>query len=287
MFKKVLKLSLLILLALICLAALGVGAFVYKARYGFNFYETKPPTLPAKLEQPSLLLFSKTNGFRHGEAIEASIPAIQAIAKENNWFVFTTDNGAVFNETDLAKFEVVIWNNVSGKVLNPEQRTSFRQYLESGGGFVGIHAAGDNSHQWEWYENEVIGAHFSHHPLNPQIQEAVLSLEKSQDNQSLRQHLPDQWKHADEWYMFFDNPKANGCQVLYALDESNIVTSGNISFMVTDKDWGMGNDHPIAWYKTVGEGKAFYSALGHHAEVFQTKQHHQMMENAIRWAGDI
>ncbi len=285
--KKILKISALTLLGVGLLAIIGAGAFIYKVRYGFNFYETTPPELPTTLGDHAVLLFSKTNGFRHGQTIEASLPAFRKMAEENGWSLFVTDNGAVFNPEQLARFAVVVWNNTSGKVLNEEQRLAFKTYLQQGGGFVGLHASGDNSHQWDWYEQQVIGAAFSHHPLDPQLQKARLSLEVSEANCSLAEGLPTRWEREEEWYMFFDNPRDNGCQVLYTVDESTINPNGNIGFLATDKDWGMGGDHPVAWYRPVDRGRAFYSALGHQAAAFQEPAHLTMLRNAIRWAGEL
>ncbi len=283
--KKTLKIIFYSLLGLIMLAFIGGGLFIYKITYGFNFYETEPPVLPANLWEQSVLLFSKTNAFRHGDAIEASIPAFQQMADENGWAIFVTDNGAVFNPEQLEQFEVVIWNNTSGKVLNPGQREHFRKYLENGGGFVGIHAAGDNSHQWDWYEDEVIGARFSHHPLHPQFQEGYLTLEAESEDSTLTEELPESWTREDEWYNFYNNPREGGFNILYRLDGSKIKPSGNIPILASDKDWGMGEDHPIVWYNSVGEGRTFYSAMGHQGSAFQEPDHLQMLENAIRWAG--
>ncbi|NBC66578.1 MAG: ThuA domain-containing protein [Bacteroidetes bacterium] len=277
--------TLSIFLVLILLAFTVGGLFLYKITYGFNFYETEPPELPANLGDQSVLLFSKTNAFRHGEAIEASIPAFQEMAEDNGWSIFVTDNGAVFNPEQLASFDVVIWNNTSGKVLNSEQREHFRNYLENGGGFVGIHAAGDNSHQWDWYETEVIGARFSHHPLNPQFQEGQLTLEPDSIHQNLYEGLPETWTRTDEWYIFYNNPREDGFNILYRLDGSQIEPDGNIPILASDKNWGMGEDHSIAWYNSVGEGRVFYSAMGHQASAFEEAEHLRMLENAIRWAG--
>ena len=283
--KRRLKIVAYSLLGVGLLAVIGAGAFVYKARYGFNFYETTPPELPTTLGDRAVLLFSKTNGYRHGEAITASQAAFRAMADKQGWSLFVTDNGAVFNPEQLAHFAVVIWNNTSGKVLNEEQRAAFRSYLERGGGYVGIHASGDNSHQWEWYERAVIGARFSHHPLDPQIQSATLWIETHEATRSLARQLPTRWEREEEWYMFFDNPRDRGAQVLYTVDEATIDPSGNLGFLVTDKDWGMGEDHPVAWCRSVGQGRAFYSALGHQASAFEEPAHLAMLRNAVRWTG--
>lgn len=283
--KKALKIILYSLLGLILLAFTAGGLFIYKVTYGFNFYETEPPELPANLGEQSVLLFSKTNAFRHDEAIEASIPAFREMAEVNGWSIFVTDNGAVFNPDQLQRLDVVVWNNTSGKVLNAEQRGHFRNYLENGGGFVGIHAAGDNSHQWDWYEDEVIGAQFSHHPMNPQFQEGNLTLEAESTDSTLTEELPESWTREDEWYIFFNNPRVDGFSILYRLDGSQINPSGNIPLLASDKDWGMGEDHPIAWFNSVGEGRTFYSAMGHRGSAFEEPNHLKMLENAIRWAG--
>ncbi|WKN45836.1 ThuA domain-containing protein [Tunicatimonas pelagia] len=285
--KRALKIVGISLAGLVLVAVIGMSLFIYKARYGFNFYETTPPELPTDLTEDAILIFSKTNGYRHSDAIEASLPAFRQIVRQNGWSIFTTDNGAVFNPEQLAKFKVVVWNNTSGKVLNEEQRQAFRVYLEDGGGFVGIHAAGDNSHQWEWYEQEVIGADFSHHPLNPQMQQSMLYLEPDAANHAVAKDLPGRWEREEEWYIFSTNPRERDADVLYTLDESLINPSGNFGFLVTDKGWGMGDDHPIVWYRTVGKGRVFYSALGHQAAAFEEPFHLTMLENAIRWTGKL
>tara|TARA_R110002051_G_scaffold48308_2_gene95304 strand:+ start:57263 stop:58129 length:867 start_codon:yes stop_codon:yes gene_type:complete len=281
--KRKLKIVFLSIFGLVLLLIMAMGVFMYKALYGINFYESTPPELPTDLSGKTVLLFSKTNGFRHDEAIEASIPAFENMARENGWVLYSTDNGAVFNEEQLQKFDVVIWNNTSGKTLNEEQRNNMKRYINDGGGFIGIHAAGDNSHQWDWYEEKVLGTLFSHHTLNPQFQTATMNLEK--ENLSLSENLISSWEREEEWYVFYDNPRDKGFGVLYTLDEGNMNMSGNIPILASRKDFGMGIDHPIVWYNTIENGRVLYSALGHSGNAFKEPNHLQMLENAISWAG--
>jgi len=283
--RKFLKILLYSFLTVVLLAALAMATFIYKVKYGFPIYETEAPTLPQFSKNFAVLLFSKTNGFRHGEAIEASLPAFEKMARDNDWDLFSVDNGAVFSKDYLSKFDVVIWNNVSGRVLNPEQRKDFKDYIESGGGFVGIHAAGDDSHHWDWYTEKLLGAKFSHHSLDPHLQEGQLYLEADTNHRELSNKLPLKWTHTDEWYVFFNSPRENGKQILYRLDEDNLQMSGNMGFFVKDKDWGMGKDDPIIWSGTVGKGRSIYSALGHTPENFQETVNLQFLKNAILWAG--
>lgn len=279
--KKLLKIIAWTFLGLVIgLFALG-ALFMYKVQKGFPvFYETEKPNLTLAKNQPAILLFSKTTGFRHGESIEASKPIIQAMAMKNNWSVYETEEGGVFNEEQLAKFKLVIFNNSTGRVLNDEQQLALEKYVENGGSLMGIHGAGDNSHHWDWYVDNLLGTTFSHHPLSPQFQKAIVTLEASVDS-SFKTQLPARWEGNDEWYVFFNQPK--DAQVIYFIDGEKILPSGNMLWM-KDKNFGMGKYHPVAWHKTVGKGKTIYTSMGHSKEVWANPAFTQLIEQGIRWS---
>lgn len=283
---KILKYLLIGFLFFLLIAMIGIGAFIYKAKYGFNSYETTPHILDGSIGDKSILVLSKTNGFRHGAAIESSLPIFEEIAERNNWAIYITDDAGIFNEDQLKLFDVVVFNNCTGKVLNPEQRKLFRRYMLDGGGFIGIHGAGDDSHQWGWYTDTLIGARFSHHPIEFQIQEAVLNKEMHLDSSHhFNLNLPNSFKASDEWYVFYDSPRETGANILFALDEADLSWDGSMGPFAKDKTFGMGNDHPIVWYRSIGEGRAFYTAMGHHGPAWAGKNHHIILEEGIRWAG--
>jgi len=283
--KKILKVIGLGLLGIIILIVIALSLFIYDMGSGFDTFEETPPELPGDLGSQAVLIFSKTNGFRHSEAIKASLPIYRTIASSNGWSIYETENGAIFNQEQLAKFQVVVWNNTTGKVLTEQQRQALREYIENGGGFIGIHGAGDHSHKWDWYEKEVIKARFSHHNIQLELDTATLSLEVAPSNRALTRGLPQQVAHPDEWYVFYNNPRDNGANVVYTVDENTFNVSGNIPLLVTDKDFGMGEDHPIVWYHELQSGRVLYSALGHHASAFEQPFYQQLLENAIKWAG--
>lgn len=282
---KILKILGITILALLLLAAGALGLFIYDMGPGFDTFDTEPPELPEDIGPNSILVFSKTNGFRHGASIEASIPVYRKLAQQNGWSIYETENAGVFNREQLSKFKLVIWNNATGRVLTDEQRVVFKSYLLSGGGFLGVHGAGDGSHQWDWYEDEVIKARFSHHNIGRELEFAQMNMEQDTLYPKLYQNLPNQIDHQDEWYVFFNNPREAGAKIVYTVDENTFNTSGNLWFLVTDKDFGMGDDHPIVWYHELEKGRVFYSALGHHAAAFESPFYQQLLENAIRWTG--
>lgn len=279
--KKAVKIILWSVLGLIGLIVAAGGLFFYKVQNGFPVsYETDKPTINIPSNQPAVLLFSKTTGFRHGESIEASKSVFSAMARRNGWFVYETEAGGVFNPEQLRQFRAVIFNNSTGRVLNDEQQQALGQYVEAGGALIGIHGAGDNSHHWPWYEENLLGAQFSHHPLKPQLQKTDVYVETAVDS-TLTRNLPRSWAHQDEWYVFFGRPK--GMKIVSYINGDQIIPNGNILF-ITDKNFGMGNYHPVAWYRTVGKGKTFYTSMGHTAEVWRDANFVRLVENALRWS---
>jgi type 1 glutamine amidotransferase len=269
----------LVLLALIGIAiATNWDLFQRLFMGGVKIYETTPPTLPAEIKRPAILVFSKTNGFRHGDSIPVATAMFADLAKGNGWGIFQTENGAAFSPEVLARFDAVVFNNVSGDVFTPEQRAALKAFLENGGGFVGVHASGgDFSYKWDWYVNDLIGTQFIGHPMNPQFQKATVKIEDKAHPAT--KHLPESWSRVDEWYSFEKSVRRPGYNVLATLDESTYSPKAMFG-----SDIRMGKDHPIAWWHCVGKGRALYSALGHTPESYREPEYRQMLNGAILWA---
>ncbi len=245
---------------------------------GLKVYETTPPQIPANLPRPAILVFSKTNGFRHEEAIPPANALFAQFATEKGWGIFETENGATFSPEILAKFDAVVFNNVSGDVFTPAQRDALKAYIENGGGFVGIHGAGgDMSYAWDWYVNDLIGAQFIGHPLNPQFQQATVRIEDK--THPATAGLPDTVQRTDEWYSFAHSARKPGVRVLATLDEGTYSPKGMFG-----GDLKMGQDHPIAWWHCQGTGRALYSAQGHQAGAYAEPEYRQFLLGATEWA---
>jgi len=242
--------------------------------------DTVPPELPAGLESAPLavLHFSKTSGFRHTEAIPAAGASLEKLAARHDWAVFATENAAVFDDEQLARFDVVFGNNITGDNWTAEQKAAFTRWVEAGGGFVGVHgAAGTRYRYWDWYTDVLLGGgRFIGHPNMPQFREARVVIEDRAH--PIMAHFGPGFVHTDEWYSFETSPRAAGSHVLASLDESSYLEEG--------EEWAMGDDHPIVWIACPGRGRSFYSALGHTAATYARREHERMLEEAILWAGD-
>ena len=282
MVRKTLKIVGWILLALLLLLAIQTVRYWDTIQRvflgGLHTHETVPPVLPAEIKRPAILVFSKTNAFRHEEAIPAANALFDAMAKEKDWGIYKTENGAVFRPDILARFDAVVFSNTSGDVFNASQQAAFRKFVENGGGWVGIHAAGDNSHQaWGWYMQDVIGTTFIGHPMNPQFQKATMRIEDR--SHPAMAGLPETWNRTDEWYSFDKSPRREGVTVLATLDEATYKQEGPFG-----QKLAMGRDHPIIWSRCIGKGRALYSGLGHTAESYAEPEYRQVLAGAISWA---
>jgi type 1 glutamine amidotransferase len=235
--------------------------------------------MPSDLGSPAILVFSKTNSFRHVDGIAGGIEALEELAIGNAWDVMASENGAIFNAEDLARFEVVIFLNASGDMLSLEQEQQFQRWLEAGGGWIGIHAAGDGSHAgWNWYMENLIGAEFTAHIMGPQFQRANVVME-SPDHPVVKR-VPNIWPHTEEWYSWKKSPRAKGFTILATLDEDSYSPMQN--FMGQKRDLRMG-DHPVVWSNCVGRGRSVYFAMGHQADAFASVEFRNLLVDALRW----
>ena len=148
------------------------------------FYACKtvvPQTTTVKTEQnnptttpPRVLVFSKTKGWYH-TSIPSGIAALQKLGKENNIQIDTTKNADYFVQDSLKNYSAVIFLSTTLNVLNPDQQVQFERYIQSGGNYVGIHAAADTEYDWPWY-NRLVGAYFLSHPGNPNVRKATVQV---------------------------------------------------------------------------------------------------------------
>ena len=233
-------------------------------------FDRVPPELPA-LTRPAVLIVSKTNGYRHDSIAEA-VPAIEALVKARGWSSFATENAAVFNRRDLARFDVIVFANASGDIYTPDQRDAFQAWIAGGGGFVGLHSAGDGSHP-DWFVKLRGNGRFTGHPGGgDQFQAADLAI--ADRSHPATRHLPARWRWTDEYYSW-DAPPAADAHILASLDERTLHL---------DPKYRMGADHALIWWRCEGRARIFYSALGHKAEAWRDPMHLKMLDGAIGWA---
>lgn len=241
-------------------------------------YDSDQPQFELAATGVHVLVFNKINGHDHGPAVDAATAAVQAMAATLGWSVSVTDKGGAFTPEILSGFDAVVWNNVSGDVLTLSQRKAFEDYISAGGGYVGIHGSGgDALNFWDWYVNTLLGARFIGHPMEPQLQDAKIQIEPQPSK--IGETLAAGWTMQDEWYSFKASPRTAGASVVATLDETSYTQKG-----YGGTDLRMGDDHPIVWTRCVGDGRAFYTAIGHRAEVYEVPQTVRLLQDGLVWA---
>ncbi|NEE03515.1 ThuA domain-containing protein [Phytoactinopolyspora halotolerans] len=217
----------------------------------------------------SALVFSKTAGFRHG-SIEEGVAAIEQLGVDHDFEVTATEDASAFTDENLAQYDVVVWLSTTGDVLNEEQQGAFERYIQSGGGYAGIHSASDTEYDWPWY-GELVGAYFDSHPAN---QDATVKVEDTVHPSTA--HLDPVWERYDEWYNYQSNPRGD-VHVLASLDESSYDAGGG----------AMGSDHPIAWCHDYDGGRAWYTGMGHTEESFAEPEFLEHILGGIETAAGV
>ena len=148
----------------------------------------------------------------------------------------------------LKQYDAVIFANTTGDLPLPDNQ-AFVDWIKSGKGFVGMHAAADTFPGFPGYI-EMMGAHFKTHAAQLEVKPII------QDTECPAcAHFGKDWKVYDEIYQMqnFDPAKVHG---LLTLDRKPDV-----------KDPSPGV-YPVAWCKEYGKGRVFYTSLGHREDVW-------------------
>ena len=237
-----------------------------------------PATAPhAKPRTPKkLLLVTHTAGFRHS-SIPLSIEIIERLGQRTgNW---TTDKASNADEVRqkltgdyLKNVDVVVFANTTGDLpMTDEAKAAFMQWLRSGRGFVGMHAATDTFYGWEDY-GKMIGGYFDGHPWH---EEVTLRVEDTKfPGMKPFRGSPN---ITDEIYQF-RNWSRDDKRVLLGIDNASIDVS---------KGKRKDNDYAVAWAKPEGKGRVFYTSLGHREDVWNDPRFQEHIIGGIRWAAGL
>ena len=279
---KIFSVSVLIIVLLLVLTKAYMLFVTRKLPWQKPIFDTQLPPFPGDIGKAGVLIFTKTNGFRHS-SIEPGVAAIVKAGRERGWNVYHTESGAFFNDDYLSKFKVVVFLSTSGDVLTQEQQNAFERWFKSGGGYVGIHSAADTEHDWRWYDS-LLGTHFKEHPILPRgIAEAEIVTNDREH--PITKFLPATWKKKDEWYNYKSNVTGkNNIDVLLMLNEDSYISWISTSLLPSKK---MGSNHPISWTNCIGCGRMFYTGMGHTAETFSNKYAMAHILAGIEWAGQL
>lgn len=228
----------------------------------------------SQAQQFKVLLFTKTAGFHH-TSIHEGVSGVRALADRHNFSVDWQESAGVFNDKSLARYDAVIFLSTTGDILNYEQQAAFEKFIQSGKGFVGVHAAADTEYDWDWY-TKMVGMMFKIHP-----QQQTAYLEVVDSNFPGLERFPKRLLWTDEWYEYQTPYKSNDLNFLITIDEKSYDPYAKWG---DNEGKGMGDFHPLAWYHDYDGGRAFYTGLGHIGAVYSDQSFLDHLYGGIYWA---
>jgi uncharacterized protein len=235
---------------------------------------TQPPAGPGPTNPPAaaahLLVVTHTAGFRH-DSIPAAEAALRQIGAESGLFDVTFCRTAAevrdrLTPAGLTGMDAVVFANTTGDLGIPDVQ-AFVDWVAGGKAFLGTHSASDTYHESPAFLAMLGGEFVNHGSI---VDAEIRVVEPSNPAVS---HLAPTFRMADEWYRF--NLTGPARTVLLKFDRTPADGVGQP---------GTAADLPLAWQKSHGSGRVFYTALGHRSEIWEDARFRVHLREGIRWA---
>ncbi|MEI6232503.1 MAG: ThuA domain-containing protein [Planctomycetota bacterium] len=201
---------------------------------------------------------------------------------------------AKMSDDDKKKYEAAVKEfqaaDKAVREAEPARRKALLNFVASGKGIVGIHAATDAyASDWPEYQ-ELMGGVFNGHPwgkISVKIDDKTSPLTS--------QFKGENFEFSDEIYTYKTLPthSREKLHVLLSIDleESSKLKSPSIKKDATGKFSGenrQDHDYFVAWIKKYGNGRSFYTLLGHRDETYQNPLSMKFFLDGMQYAlGDL
>ena len=226
-----------------------------------------------------VLMLGEEKGYRH-EAVSHAMATIERLGRQSGLWDTTirtdteilTKQKLEYNAKNLNDFDAVVFYTAGSLEMTPAQKADFLSFIhDDGKGFVGIHSATITFTDWPEY-GEMIGGYFDEHPWG--TFDAPVTVEDPKFPGMAQ--WPSNFVIHDEIYQMREYSREK-LRVLMRLDPAKLDLA-NKNVHRTDRDFA------VAWAKTYGKGRVFYSTLGHVPENWDRPDVQKMYSEAIRWA---
>ena len=182
-----------------------------------------------------------------------------------------TDGKPASGGPDLTNVDAIFFLGHRDVPLDARQKVDLLSFVKDDGkGFVAAHTATTAFLDWPEF-GELIGARYDGHPWNT----AYGSVINEDPGFPATKHLAPVFSVTDEFYQAQQYSR-DKIRVLLRLDVSKMPPNSEVHR--TDGDF------PLAWAKTYGKGRVFYSALGHAAATWDNPDVYRMYFEALKWS---
>ncbi|AZM56794.1 transcriptional regulator [Streptomyces sp. WAC 01529] len=235
------------------------------------------PSPPGGADVKVLVFHGSAADGDESPVVDAGIEAIEKIGQSGpaaqRFRIVATDDPAVFtNERRLGTFNAVAFLTGGGDVLDPEQEAGLEAYMEAGGGFLGIHDAARAEPYSSWFTGLIGARPADAGPAG--VQRATVEV-GDRENPATRD-LPLQWKRADRWLNWTENPSGEVHTVARVRESTYQPGAGK-------NGW----DHPVSWCRDYDGGRSFYTGMGGTAASYDEADFRGHLRGALLWTARI
>ena len=188
--------------------------------------------------------------------------------------VTITQDGTEVSRDKLARYQAVVFFTA----INPPgvDVDALIAWVREGGAFVAIHSTA-NTYQKHPGFGELLGARYDRRPWRTaQAPQTKVRVKVDDRTHPATRHLGESFEIADDIYQFKELDRA-GVTVLLSLDPKSLEL-GNPKMNRSDTVL------PVAWAKTFGKGKVFYTALGDWEPTWTDPRYRTHLTQGIKWA---
>jgi type 1 glutamine amidotransferase len=260
--------------------------------------EALPQAAPASPRQARVILVTNLQ-IRNGEPWEASsfaeVPAqnyaFEQMGKKTGAYEVVFNNDIeMFRPENLQRFDAVCFLNSNGVLFEDEElRRSLMSFIESGKGVIGIHDALATFvqypvyDQWPEFGRMLGGTENGGHPWN--TGELMTMKLDDPDSPLTAAFGGKSFQIADQAFQLQEASFRDRLHVLYSVDAVNTPPSARGRILPQRRE---DRDFPMAWVHRQGQGRVFFTGLGHTADVFWNPQFLAHVLAGVQYAlGDL
>ncbi len=255
--------------ALLASAALGVSA--------------------ASADAGKVLVFTGTAGAAN-PATPAAASALQALAAANDFTATVSDAASDINAANLAGYRAVVFVNSSGDVLNGTQETDLQNYVQEGGGFVGIGDTALLEQGGADFFNTLVGLAAARTTGAPTT--SAQDVEFLDRVNPATRNDPLVNSQTSNWYSWATNPTGTVHTVarvrFNALPDGTSVTNDAIQRLTGTQNTNQPQlERPASWCRDVQQGRSFYTMLGGTEGSYASTNLQKHLLGAVQWASGM
>lgn len=205
-----------------------------------------------------LMVFTRCEGYKH-ESIPYWADTMKLLGEKTGAFTVVKSNTmTVFSEHNLEQFDAICLDNTTRLEFDdPNRRKHLLDFVRSGKGLVGIHAATDNFYDCQ-EASKMLGGQFAGHPWGAGGTWTVKI--EDPDHKLNAPFKGKDFKIKDEIYRI-KGYCPREFRTLLKLDLTDRTNQSVKGLKHSDKLV------PISWIRSYGQGRVFYCSLGHNPEV--------------------